>query len=166
MIMNSKCRVNQFYCFFCRFLFSMERNRQLFKRWGKHCNLLVIQAWEWTLEKSSFCVSNYQIALPVKIALHECLVLSFVSVCRLFPPDLFEKFIDVGHYVRDLNAYRDLVDKISALTVIHELFASIVSPNSPFREAFLSRHICRWKRCLRCFDTVFWGPYLTFWIGS
>ena len=57
----------------------------------------------------------------------ECLVLSFVSVYRLFPPDLFEKFIDVGHYVRDLNVYRDLVDKISALTVIHELFASIVS---------------------------------------
>ncbi|KAM7451535.1 Serine/threonine-protein kinase Nek10 [Porites harrisoni] len=49
-----------------RFLFSMERNRQLFK--------------------------------------------------RLFPPDLFEKFIDVGHYVRELNSYKVLVDKISALT--------------------------------------------------
>ncbi|XP_015752119.1 PREDICTED: serine/threonine-protein kinase Nek10-like [Acropora digitifera] len=50
-----------------RFLFSMERNRQLFK--------------------------------------------------RLFPPDLFEKFIDIGHYVRDLNAYKLLVDKISTLSV-------------------------------------------------
>ncbi|XP_078355562.1 serine/threonine-protein kinase Nek10-like, partial [Oculina patagonica] len=49
-----------------RFLFSMERNRQLFK--------------------------------------------------RLFPPELFEKFIDVGHYVRELNAYKPLVDKISTLT--------------------------------------------------
>lgn len=49
-----------------RFLFSMERNRQLFK--------------------------------------------------RLFPPDLFEKFIDIGHYVRDLNAYKPLVDKITTLT--------------------------------------------------
>ncbi|KAK2562007.1 Serine/threonine-protein kinase Nek10 [Acropora cervicornis] len=48
------------------FLFSMERNRQLFK--------------------------------------------------RLFPPDLFEKFIDIGHYVRDLNAYKLLVDKISTLS--------------------------------------------------
>lgn len=49
-----------------RFLFSMERNRQLFK--------------------------------------------------RLFPPDLFEKFIDVGHYIRELIAYKPLVDKISTLT--------------------------------------------------
>lgn len=49
-----------------RFLFSMERNRQLFK--------------------------------------------------RLFPADLFEKFIDIGHYVRDLNAYKPLVDKISTLS--------------------------------------------------
>ena len=36
---------------------------------------------------------------------------------RLFPPDLFEMFIDVGHYVRELNAYKPLVDKISTLTV-------------------------------------------------
>lgn len=36
---------------------------------------------------------------------------------RLFPSDLFEKFIDVGHYVRELNAYKPLVDKISTLTV-------------------------------------------------
>ncbi len=38
-------------------------------------------------------------------------------ICRLFPPELFEKFIDVGHYVRELNAYKPLVDKISTLTV-------------------------------------------------
>ncbi|EDO29162.1 predicted protein, partial [Nematostella vectensis] len=48
-----------------RFLFSMERNRQLFK--------------------------------------------------RVFPPKLFEKFIDVGHYVRDLNAYKGLVEQVNHL---------------------------------------------------
>ncbi|XP_062839853.1 serine/threonine-protein kinase Nek10 isoform X2 [Anolis carolinensis] len=48
-----------------RFLFSMERNRHLFK--------------------------------------------------RLFPTDLFESFIDVGHYVREISAYEDLVFKLNAL---------------------------------------------------
>ncbi|CAL9706383.1 unnamed protein product [Knipowitschia caucasica] len=32
---------------------------------------------------------------------------------RLFPTDLFELFIDVGHYVRDLSAYETLQDKVS-----------------------------------------------------
>ncbi|XP_029306527.1 LOW QUALITY PROTEIN: serine/threonine-protein kinase Nek10 [Cottoperca gobio] len=49
-----------------RFLFSMERNRHLFK--------------------------------------------------RLFPTDLFELFIDVGHYVRDLTAYKGLQTKVSLYT--------------------------------------------------
>ncbi|XP_048464489.1 serine/threonine-protein kinase Nek10 [Rhincodon typus] len=49
-----------------RFLFSMERNRQLFK--------------------------------------------------RLFPPDMFEMFIDVGHYARDIHAYENLVTKLNSLT--------------------------------------------------
>ncbi|XP_076006370.1 serine/threonine-protein kinase Nek10 [Genypterus blacodes] len=49
-----------------RFLFSVERNRQLFK--------------------------------------------------RLFPTDLFELFIDVGHYVRDLSAYEGLQTKVSLYT--------------------------------------------------
>ncbi|RDD36818.1 Serine/threonine-protein kinase Nek10 [Trichoplax sp. H2] len=48
-----------------RFLFSMERNRRVFK--------------------------------------------------RIFPPDMFEAFIDVGHYVRELSDYRPLVDKINSL---------------------------------------------------
>uniref|UniRef100_A0A671ENH6 Serine/threonine-protein kinase Nek10 n=1 Tax=Rhinolophus ferrumequinum TaxID=59479 RepID=A0A671ENH6_RHIFE len=48
-----------------RFLFSMERNRPLFK--------------------------------------------------RLFPTDLFEVFIDVGHYVRDISAYEELVSKLNLL---------------------------------------------------
>ncbi|KFO27293.1 Serine/threonine-protein kinase Nek10 [Fukomys damarensis] len=48
-----------------RFLFSMERNRPLFK--------------------------------------------------RLFPTDLFEIFIDIGHYVRDIRAYEELVSKLNLL---------------------------------------------------
>ncbi|XP_019666357.3 serine/threonine-protein kinase Nek10 isoform X3 [Felis catus] len=50
-----------------RFLFSMERNRPLFK--------------------------------------------------RLFPTDLFEIFIDIGHYVRDISAYEELVSKLNLLVV-------------------------------------------------
>ncbi|XP_074201490.1 serine/threonine-protein kinase Nek10 isoform X4 [Camelus bactrianus] len=50
-----------------RFLFSMERNRPLFK--------------------------------------------------RLFPTDLFEIFIDIGHYVRDIAAYEELVSKLNLLVV-------------------------------------------------
>ena len=46
-----------------------------------------------------------------------CMLISGLLICRLFPPDLFEKFIDVGHYIRELNAYKALVDKISTLTV-------------------------------------------------
>ncbi|OPJ82039.1 serine/threonine-protein kinase Nek10 [Patagioenas fasciata monilis] len=48
-----------------RFLFSMERNRHIFK--------------------------------------------------RLFPTDLFETFIDIGHYVRDISAYEELVTKLNLL---------------------------------------------------
>ncbi|XP_019391703.1 PREDICTED: serine/threonine-protein kinase Nek10 [Crocodylus porosus] len=48
-----------------RFLFSMERNRHLFK--------------------------------------------------RFFPTDLFEIFIDIGHYVRDISAYEELVSKLNSL---------------------------------------------------
>ncbi|NXJ52439.1 NEK10 kinase, partial [Spizaetus tyrannus] len=48
-----------------RFLFSMERNRHIFK--------------------------------------------------RLFPTDLFEIFIDIGHYVRDISAYEQLVSKLNLL---------------------------------------------------
>ncbi|KAM9852045.1 serine/threonine-protein kinase Nek10 [Aulostomus maculatus] len=35
---------------------------------------------------------------------------------RLFPTDLFELFIDVGHYVRDLTAYEGLQTKVSSYT--------------------------------------------------
>ncbi|XP_069504875.1 serine/threonine-protein kinase Nek10 [Ambystoma mexicanum] len=50
-----------------RFLFSMERNRELFK--------------------------------------------------RLFPSDLFEIFIDIGHYVREIKSYEELVLKFNSLPV-------------------------------------------------
>uniref|UniRef100_H3AHN6 NIMA related kinase 10 n=1 Tax=Latimeria chalumnae TaxID=7897 RepID=H3AHN6_LATCH len=48
-----------------RFLFSMERNRHLFK--------------------------------------------------RLFPSDMFEMFIDIGHYIRDITTYEKLVAKLNSL---------------------------------------------------
>uniref|UniRef100_A0A3P8U579 NIMA related kinase 10 n=1 Tax=Amphiprion percula TaxID=161767 RepID=A0A3P8U579_AMPPE len=37
---------------------------------------------------------------------------------RLFPTDLFELFIDVGHYVRDLTAYEGLQTKVSLYTEV------------------------------------------------
>lgn len=40
---------------------------------------------------------------------------------RLFPTDLFELFIDVGHYVRDLAAYEGLQTKVSFYTVREQL---------------------------------------------
>uniref|UniRef100_A0A7N8X3M0 Serine/threonine-protein kinase Nek10 n=1 Tax=Mastacembelus armatus TaxID=205130 RepID=A0A7N8X3M0_9TELE len=66
---NSGANVTSLQCYAfrtLRFLFSVERNRHLFK--------------------------------------------------RLFPTDLFELFIDVGHYVRDLTAYEGLQTKISLYT--------------------------------------------------
>ncbi|XP_066440829.1 serine/threonine-protein kinase Nek10 isoform X3 [Eleutherodactylus coqui] len=63
---KSKSTVLQCYAFRAlRFLFSMERNRDLFK--------------------------------------------------RLFPPDLFEMFIDIGHYIREISAYEALVSKLNSL---------------------------------------------------
>uniref|UniRef100_A0A4W6G433 Serine/threonine-protein kinase Nek10 n=1 Tax=Lates calcarifer TaxID=8187 RepID=A0A4W6G433_LATCA len=66
---NSGAKVTSLQCYAfrtLRFLFSVERNRHLFK--------------------------------------------------RLFPTDLFELFIDVGHYVRDLAAYEGLQTKVSLYT--------------------------------------------------
>ncbi|XP_027142144.1 serine/threonine-protein kinase Nek10 [Larimichthys crocea] len=66
---NSGPKVTSLQCYAfrtLRFLFSVERNRHLFK--------------------------------------------------RLFPTDLFELFIDVGHYVRDLAAYEGLQTKVSFYT--------------------------------------------------
>ncbi|XP_076868528.1 serine/threonine-protein kinase Nek10 isoform X2 [Brachyhypopomus gauderio] len=34
---------------------------------------------------------------------------------RLFPPELFEMFIDIGHYVRDITAYEPLREKVTLL---------------------------------------------------
>ena len=44
-------------------------------------------------------------------------VLSVRLCCRLFPTELFEMFIDVGHYVRDLTAYQALQAAVSRYTV-------------------------------------------------
>ncbi|XP_025913076.1 serine/threonine-protein kinase Nek10 isoform X1 [Apteryx rowi] len=63
---DEKANLLQCYAFRAlRFLFSMERNRHLFR--------------------------------------------------RLFPTDLFEIFIDIGHYVRDISAYEELVSKLNLL---------------------------------------------------
>ncbi|XP_075561486.1 serine/threonine-protein kinase Nek10 isoform X4 [Pelecanus crispus] len=64
-----------------RFLFSMERNRHIFK--------------------------------------------------RLFPTDLFEIFIDIGHYVRDISAYEELVSKLNLLKEdeLKQIVESIESMN-------------------------------------
>ena len=34
---------------------------------------------------------------------------------RLFPAELFESFIDIGHYNREINAYKPLVEKLVSL---------------------------------------------------
>eukprot|EP00069_Balaena_mysticetus_P014724 bmy_08828T0 len=47
---------------------------------------------------------------PVKWILMDEMVL-----VRLFPTDLFEIFIDIGHYVRDISAYEELVSKLNLL---------------------------------------------------
>lgn len=44
-----------------------------------------------------------------------------LNFCRLFPTDLFEIFIDIGHYVRDISAYEELVSKLNLLKVSKEL---------------------------------------------
>lgn len=36
---------------------------------------------------------------------------------RLFSPDLFAVFIDVGHYTMDIEAYSSVVDKLNSLPV-------------------------------------------------
>ncbi|KFP52994.1 Serine/threonine-protein kinase Nek10, partial [Cathartes aura] len=71
-----------------RFLFSMERNRHIFK--SLCCRLI---ATEYTVSK----------------------IYQNLNLCRLFPTDLFEIFIDIGHYVRDISAYEELVSKLNLL---------------------------------------------------
>ncbi|XP_042673096.1 serine/threonine-protein kinase Nek10 [Centrocercus urophasianus] len=50
---------------------------------------------------------------------------------RLFPPDLFEIFIDIGHYVRDISAYEELVSKLNLLKEdeVKQIAESIESVN-------------------------------------
>lgn len=43
--------------------------------------------------------------------------IKMLNLCRLFPTDLFEIFIDIGHYVRDISAYEELVSKLNLLKV-------------------------------------------------
>ncbi|KAM6141398.1 LOW QUALITY PROTEIN: serine/threonine-protein kinase Nek10 [Phoenicopterus ruber ruber] len=79
---TEKANLLQCYAFRAlRFLFSMERNRRIFK--------------------------------------------------RLFPTDLFEIFIDIGHYVRDISAYEELVSKLNLLKEdeLKQIAESIESTN-------------------------------------
>ena len=41
----------------------------------------------------------------------------------LFPAELFELFIDIGHYNRDISTYEVLVSKVNSLSVsLHSLY--------------------------------------------
>jgi len=44
---------------------------------------------------------------------------------RMFPADLFEAFIDIGHYNRDINAYMSLVNRLNTLPVWLSLSLSV-----------------------------------------
>lgn len=46
-----------------------------------------------------------------------CRDVIFFIHSRLFPTDLFEMFIDVGHYIRDIAAYQGLQAAVSLYTV-------------------------------------------------
>ena len=48
---------------------------------------------------------------------------------RLFPPDLFDMFISVGHYIKDLSAYKTLVEKINSYRVSLTPFFQILYVN-------------------------------------
>ncbi|CAM4696395.1 unnamed protein product [Leuciscus chuanchicus] len=57
---------------------------------------------------------------------------------RLFSPELFEMFIDVGHYVRDITAYEPLQEKITLLTeeeldVLRESIETVNQNRPPLR---------------------------------
>ena len=79
-----------------RFLFSMERNRRMFK--------------------------------------------------QLFPAELFETFIDVGHYNKDLKAYKKVVDKVNSLPVRRLISVCVVDQlNSLLVRCFTSVCVCGWQ---------------------
>uniref|UniRef100_A0A8C9YDZ0 Serine/threonine-protein kinase Nek10 n=1 Tax=Sander lucioperca TaxID=283035 RepID=A0A8C9YDZ0_SANLU len=83
---NSGAKVTPLQCYAfrtLRFLFSVERNRHLFK--------------------------------------------------RLFPTDLFELFIDVGHYVRDLAAYEGLQTKKEELDSLRENIETVDQNRPPLK---------------------------------
>ncbi|XP_050988014.1 serine/threonine-protein kinase Nek10 [Labeo rohita] len=57
---------------------------------------------------------------------------------RLFSPELFEMFIDVGHYVRDITAYEPLQEKIALLSeeeldVLRESIETVNQNRPPLR---------------------------------
>ena len=60
---------------------------------------------------------------------------------RLFPTDLFELFIDVGHYVRDLAAYEALRTKVSLYTVRKQILNGFIHLFSWFWGCKMKRNI-------------------------
>ncbi|XP_052096230.1 serine/threonine-protein kinase Nek10-like isoform X1 [Mytilus californianus] len=50
---------------------------------------------------------------------------------RLFPPDLFDMFISVGHYIKDLSAYKSLVEKINSYRadIVEDIKTNIMETN-------------------------------------
>lgn len=61
-----------------------------------------------------------------------CYVIFFIHF-RLFPTDLFELFIDVGHYVRDLTAYDRLQTRVSLYTVRKQILMDSSVYSAGFR---------------------------------
>lgn len=70
---------------------------------------------------ASFPIYRLDWAISIQ-CINSCL---FVT-SRLLPPILFEKFIDVGHYVKDLDAYSSLVECFNNLPVcLHKIFSCL-----------------------------------------
>ena len=53
---------------------------------------------------------------------------------KFFPPQLFETFIDIGHYTRDLDSYTALMKAVNTLPVRNGLHYRCVN--------FICAHAC------------------------
>lgn len=77
-----------------RFLFSVDRNRRL--------------VWKGIFWRKPVCLAFF-------FWLTSCTASVGRHFKRLFPPDLFAAFIDIGHYHFDLKLYKPLIAQIAAL---------------------------------------------------
>ena len=121
--------------YFFRFLFSMERNRQLFKRYFQLTHLLInvvlsIFYAYLIVEHDSFLCEQLKLLLDEVVSASNpasSFVISRYYIFRLLPPKLFEKFIDAGHYQKDLNAYSTIVEDFNDLPVRETVLPSQVT---------------------------------------